>query len=249
MNESRRDLVLLHGWGMNAGVWSPLLPDLARRWQVHLAELPGHGTAPWDAADGGLEGWAQAVLADAPERAVWLGWSLGGLVALQAAAMAPERVAALALVAATPRFVQGPDWTHAMPPEVLAEFADALLENPRQTLERFLALQVKGGEEPRLTLRTLRQALARRPEPRREALERGLRLLAESDLREVIEVLEPPLRVLMGGRDTLVPAAVAEEMRRLAPALPVTVVPGAAHAPFLSHPAGSLRWLEGLADG
>ena len=36
-------LVLLHGWGLHAGFFSPLLPALARRYRVHAVDLPGHG--------------------------------------------------------------------------------------------------------------------------------------------------------------------------------------------------------------
>ncbi len=247
MTDTRRDLVLLHGWGMNAGVWAPLRDLLPRRWRLHLAELPGHGEAPWRGAEG-LDEWVEAVLAPAPARAVWIGWSLGGLVALRAAAKVPHRIAALGLVASNPRFIQGPGWLHAMPRAVLEQFADALLAHPRQTLERFFALQVRGGEEARATLRRLKQALGRRPEPRREALETGLRLLAGEDLREAFASMEMPCRVLLGGRDTLVPVALAEDLARLHPAVPVTRLEGAAHAPFLSHPHVSLRWLEGFAD-
>ena len=41
------DLVLVHGWGMNAGVWSLLLPALQERFRVTVLELPGHGASPF----------------------------------------------------------------------------------------------------------------------------------------------------------------------------------------------------------
>ena len=107
------DVMLVHGWGMNAAVWSELAEVLGSDFRLHLIELPGHGGSPLQAgAD--LADWARACLEVAPPRAAWAGWSLGGLLALQAALSMPDRVARLVLVAATPRFVQGPDWAPAV---------------------------------------------------------------------------------------------------------------------------------------
>ncbi|WP_242470152.1 alpha/beta fold hydrolase [Thiococcus pfennigii] len=86
------DLVLLHGWGMNTGVWEGLPAGFAARVREHRIALPGHGGSPLGAGPATLVDWADACLAAAPERAVWAGWSLGGLLALAAALRAPERV-------------------------------------------------------------------------------------------------------------------------------------------------------------
>ena len=75
-----RPLVLLHGWGMNAGVWLPLLPRLEAHWRVTMIELPGHGES--HLIEGDIHDWAGAVLDTAPSNAIWLGWSLGAMVAL-----------------------------------------------------------------------------------------------------------------------------------------------------------------------
>src|SRR2546430_17565199 len=44
-----RDLVLLHGWGLNLRVWDELAGVLARRFRVIAVDLPGHGKSDWDA--------------------------------------------------------------------------------------------------------------------------------------------------------------------------------------------------------
>lgn len=230
------DLVLLHGWGMNASVWEglPTLLTAGRRlWRI---ELPGHGESPFQLRHDSRAAWADACLEAAPERAVWLGWSLGGLIALEAALRAPERIHALALLTATPRFVRAPDWPAAMDAGVLAQFHDGLLADPAGTLDRFLALQVMGSDAARDSLRTLRREIAQRPAPSPAALEMGLDLLRDSDLRERIGALDCPTLWLFGRRDTLVPALAGEGIASLLPGARQRVVGGAAHAPFLSHP-------------
>ncbi len=236
------ELVLLHGWGMNAAVWESLLPALQERYRVTRIELPGHGASPEQA--GGLQQWAGACLAVAPERAFWVGWSLGGLVAQQAALAAPQRIRALGLVAATPSFVQRDTWRHAMPREVLQQFASALLQDPRGTLKRFLALQVKGAGEARVLLRALNTAQERRPAPHPDGLQQGLDILLQTDLRDSLAQRGVSVRWLFGARDTLVPAQVAAEIAIRSPSASVSVIQGAAHAPFLSHPQRFLQWLE-----
>lgn len=254
-----QDLVLIHGWGMSSAVWEAPPENLMADLRLHPMELPGHGGRPLAPPCGGgpgtLEAWADACLESAPDQAVWLGWSLGGLVALAAALRAaernPGRIQGLILMTASPRFVCALDWPSAMPPETLAQFHDGLLADPTGTLSRFLALQVRGSDQARETLRRLRQKLATRPSADPAALALGLDLLREQDLRPVLPRLGIPSLWLFGSHDTLVPAAVAQQIERLLPGAKTRVIPGAAHAPFLSHPAetGELigAFLRGLA--
>lgn len=242
------ELVLVHGWGMNAAVWDGWLPGLAARGRVRTVELPGHGAAAFDPRRSRLSDWAETCLASAPARAFWLGWSLGGLVALQAALLAPQRIAGLVLLAATPRFVQAPDWPWAMAAETLHSFHDQLARDHRATLERFLALQARAGDQARTTLRTLRQRLAAKPLPQPAALSIGLDLLAGSDLRGQLGQIRCPMLWLFGNRDTLVPGAVGQALAGLLPSARVRVVAGAAHAPFLSHPEPTLAEVGQVLD-
>ncbi len=250
-------LVLLHGWGMNAGVWEGLPDALTRRFAPVPLDLPGHGGAAFSPEQWSLDHWARTCLEQAEARmpagvagpAVWLGWSLGALVALQAARLAPERVAALVLITATPRFVQAVDWQVAMPEGTLAQFHDGLLADAVGTLERFLALQVRGAEDARGLLRRLRAGVAGRPAPEPAALELGLQLLREEDLRGPLPDIRAPALWLFGERDTLVPAAVAERVALLMPEARVRVIAGAAHAPWLSHAEETAAAINEFLDG
>ena len=82
------DLVMLHGWGMHSAIWTDWAALLAERFRVHLVDLPGHGLSDASTA-ASLDDWAEAVKRVAPEGAWWLGWSLGGLVAMQTARLFP----------------------------------------------------------------------------------------------------------------------------------------------------------------
>lgn len=238
-------VVLLHGWGMNGGVWENVAAGLAARFQLHLVDLPGFGYSR-EIADTSLDGWASAVRAATPGDAVWVGWSLGGLVATAAAAASSP--AGLVLVGATPRFVQDVDWPDAVAPEVLENFAAQLESDYRSTLLRFLALQAKGSERAREEMRVLREQVFARGEPRPSALAAGLRLLRESDLRARLKAITAPALLIHGERDTLAPLAGARRTAQALPAARLESVAGAGHAPFISHPDTFAHRLSGFVE-
>jgi pimeloyl-ACP methyl ester carboxylesterase len=97
-------LVLVHGLGGTIENWRALAPRLAARHRVLVPDLPGHGhSAPLPEARH-VDALAEAVLgiADAEQvrTAVWVGHSLGGLVALRAAVLRPEAARGLVLAGA-----------------------------------------------------------------------------------------------------------------------------------------------------
>ena len=98
-------LVLLHGWAMHGGVFAPLVERLADRFELHLVDLPGHGRSRDSAVALEPDAVVEAVAAQVPV-APWLGWSLGGMFALRAAATRPDAVPALVMMCSAPRFVR-----------------------------------------------------------------------------------------------------------------------------------------------
>ncbi|MGN7836894.1 pimeloyl-ACP methyl ester esterase BioH [Stenotrophomonas sp. 22385] len=226
-------LVLIHGWALHGGVFAPLVERLSAQFELHLVDLPGHGNSRDDATPLRLP-FVVSAIAGATPPAVWCGWSLGGLFALHAAATLPK-VRGLAMIAATPCFVRGESWPHAVETAVFEQFGQDLAQDYRGTLERFLALDAMGSEHARQELRTLRAALVARGEPTPQALQEGLRLLEHTDLRGALPGLPVPSLWLAGQRDRLVPARAMQAAAALAPRSSVHVVAHGGHAPFLGH--------------
>lgn len=227
------DLMMLHGWGMHAGIWEPVVESLATRFRLHLYDLPGHGHS---ASQGfTLDSVCTALAATAPAQAYWLGWSLGGMVAVEFAARYPQRVMRLALAASNPQFVASADWPQAMAPELLAEFAQSLSEDYAATLNRFLGLVARGAAD-NAVLRMLRQAVKAAPAPTSAGLRSGLDILRTADLRAHIAELCMPTLLLAGARDTLVPITALRDLAARHPHLRLLEFARAGHAPFISHP-------------
>ncbi len=244
-------LVLLHGWAMHSGIWGALVPRLAARFRVHAVDLPGHGysasSSPFT-LDGAVAAVGSALEAERGPLAV-LGWSLGGQVAMRWAVSEPARVGRLALVCTTPRFVSGDDWPHAPSPETLARFGDELNVAWKLTVQRFLTLQMRGSEHGRAALAELRHQVYARGEPSPAALSGALDALMTADLRDDIAGAEQPAIVVSGGRDTLTLPGAGRWLAENLPNARFALIPGAAHAPFLSHSEVFDAALGGFLDG
>jgi malonyl-CoA O-methyltransferase len=231
-SETAPDLVLLHGWGMSAEVWRGWLPLLRRRCNVILLDLPGFGRSPAQ-TDLSIDALLDQLKHFVPNNAVLLGWSLGGELALAFAARFRGHCAGLVTLACNPCFVANEHWPTAMPTATFAQFQAQVQDNPAATLRRFLALQVRGGDDERDLLRWLRTV-----EPcgaTAETLSWGLGLLQQLDMRDALQTCEIPAVHIYGNADALVPASAAAAIAGLAPKHWLVMIDGAAHLPFISH--------------
>ncbi len=112
------ELVLLHGQPGSAADWQAVMARLPAYLHAVAVDRPGYGASRHKAA--GFTANAQAVLDDLDERnveaAVLVGHSWAGGIALQAAALAPDRVKAVVLLAGVgPGSVGILDWLLAAP--------------------------------------------------------------------------------------------------------------------------------------
>lgn len=237
-------VVWVHGWGMSSAIWQGV-PAFSECSGSIALDLPGHGHRAWEKGLGSHVGrWAEDLLARAPERSVWVGWSLGGLLALEVARRAPERVASLILLAASPRFVAQDGQGCGMAPDTLGQFMAGLAQDQTLTLQRFVALQVVGAEGGREARARLTQAVEESAPAHEGALRAGLEILRDTDLVASLQGIAPPVRVLLGDRDRIVPPCMADLYRQALPQSHVHVQPGAGHAPFLHAPGLLGQWLE-----
>jgi pimeloyl-[acyl-carrier protein] methyl ester esterase len=240
------DLVLLHGWALHGGMWGPWLDRLAEGARLHLVDLPGHGRSGWPEEVRDLAGLARAVEPAVPRGAALLGWSLGGLVALELARRRPQALRALVLVSTTPRFLAGPNWEHGLPAAVLEEFTRGLAGDYRRTVQNFLALQTRGDEHAGATLRLLRKQLAAHGEPDPRGLAAGLTVLREADLRDELPRIALPTLVIAGEHDRLTPPGAGRELAVALPSARFRLIGRCGHAPFLSHPEEVLAEVRGF---
>jgi len=234
---------LVHGWGMNASCWDSLRAA-SHRHSLQTLELPGHGRRLNENMPGSLDALAEQLLEKAPAESIWCGWSLGSLVALRAAMMAPERIHGLILIAPTPRFVSGHDWSYAMSPESFESFYETIKVNPISGLKRFSLLMFEGSAEALQKGRDYFRKLQEYGLPRGKNLIKGLDILSESDLRPHLSKVKQPVYLLAGRQDSICPVAAPQWMNQNLGWPLVEVDDG--HAPQLSHPHLVLDMMDKL---
>lgn len=240
-------IILIHGWGMNKQIWNGVLdslsPELLDR--VTVVDMPGYGNNTetlglYDIDE--LASWLKS-LVKKPSHIV--GWSLGGLLAIKFAHQYPDLTLSVGLVASTPKFMEEGDWP-GIKPNVLAMFSKQLLVDHKDTVKRFLKIQALGSESMRADLKQIQDWVFSVPDPKIEALDAGLTMLQNVDLREEFSSITVPVSVLLGRLDSLVPNSVEKKLIDLLPGVKITVMPGVSHAPFISKKEQFIKWLQTL---
>lgn len=220
------ELVLIHGWGMSSAIWAIWLPHLRAQCNITLLDLPGYGASAV-IEDESVDALLAAILRVLPARAVYVGYSLGGMLATLLSARFPDRVSALITLSSNAKYVADEQWPWAMPAATFAAFG-ASLEHPAAALKRFAGLQVHGCHDEKALLKEIRNLQQQIPAA---VLKMSLQWLSDIDLRAELKELSVPSLFCFAQNDALVPAIVVKKF----PA-ETTVLPDAAHAMFISHP-------------
>lgn len=229
------NLVMLHGWGLHSGIWEPVARALAGKFRITYIDLPGHGRSGWNKDLKTIDDFAEIIASAIPLRCHLLGWSLGGMIACVIAERHPARIGQLILTNTTPRFIKAADWNCAMAEDDLAILASELADDYRATINRFLALSVRGDERARALLRDLRHEVFKHGDPDQDALKTSLDLLRDTDLRPRLASVTTETLVIAGEADKLTPAGAGEWMAGQLPNARYACIDKAAHAPFISH--------------
>lgn len=231
------NLVLLHGWGLNSGVWEPISHLLEAHFRVTYIDLPGFGrNASILPDDYTLTSITSMVKACLPDKCSLLGWSMGGLVAQQLAIEDENTIEKLLLLATSPKFTVTPNW-FGIKEEVLSAFEQQLERDYSKTLDRFMAIQALGSETARNDIKTIKTHINQYPIPDDLALRGGLKLLASTDLRMQLGKIKVETHRLYGRLDSLVPVKAIPLISNAHPNSQNYIFAHASHAPFISHPS------------
>lgn len=255
LNKPCMDVVLIHGWGLNRGVWQALLSECAVSYpsiRFHCLDIPGYGEQSNQVSSADLAELADACLQQAPPQAVWVGWSLGGMIALQAAlqdrqnheqqaSLSRPRVLALQLINSTPKFVQSDNWQCGVPLAIFQQFCDELTANYQRALQSFLLLQAGSNSGARTLAKQAVQSISQYAYPTQDTLQLGIDCLANNDLRDQLACLPIPTQVVCGKLDRVTNPQASEYLARHLDADFITLKTG--HAPFISQPEEYLKTL------
>ncbi len=233
-----KPIVFLHGWAQSSQIWFQQRETFA---DAQFLNLPGHGGA----ADAPSEKWVDVIAGQLPKSCVLVGWSLGGMLAIELLHRFPERIAGLALVAATPRFRKGEGWSCGCDDTLFSAFETAVNSDSSRQLNRFFAMMLHADGLSRSDYNRLaREGVDRAHPVTRGGLQAGLELLGSLDLRDSVERIGVPILVVHGQADAVVSVDAGRWLSESIAGAESRFLADTGHAPFLSRPEQFNRMLD-----
>ncbi|MDT0387767.1 bifunctional 3-oxoadipate enol-lactonase/4-carboxymuconolactone decarboxylase PcaDC [Streptomyces dubilierae] len=224
-------LILGPSLGTTWHMWDRQVPELAKQWRVFRFDLPGHGGAPAYPA-GSVADLTTRLLVTLEglgvQRFGYAGCALGGAVGIELALRHPERLASLALIAASPRFGTADEFRQR---GVIVR-TNGLDPMARTAPERWFT----GGfaaAQPAITEWAVQMVRTTDPGCYIAACE----ALASFDVRTELGRVGVPTLVLVGSDDQVTGPAEARTLVAGIPDARLAVVPGASHLVPVEQPA------------
>lgn len=256
-------VLLLHGVGATNASMLPLLLDLAGDYRVIAPDLPGHGGSsapPWSYSAADFSHWTRAFLARmGQERAVIIGNSLGGRIAIETALRHPDYVSELVLLnpsTAFRRLTEARALVRLIPPKIgmlPAPLHGAMVRYMLQTLfadpDRLPVASMQAAVDEFIgVMRSGRNRVAFLSALRQIYLEEAFGMAGFWDR---LPRLTAPSLFVWGDHDYLVPASFASHVEKCLPDATSVVMRSCGHAPQFEHPAETAalvrRFLSGRA--
>ncbi len=239
-------VLLISGWAHGTQAMHPLAEAMAESYRVTSLSLAGPGVTRIDVR-GAIQGksedqrrpvdgrasisrYARAIalqLDKSGEPACIVGWSTGGIAAIEAAANYPEKVCGLVLLSSTARFCSDTGYSAGVAPAVLRAMILGLKKSPQAVIADFLLkalypLRIPADELARRTRNALKQGT--------DCLIDGLEYLARVDLRDALPAITAPCLIIHGRQDRIVPREAAQFLVSKLPVSDVELVPSAGHS-------------------
>ncbi|MFJ7017368.1 4-carboxymuconolactone decarboxylase [Streptomyces sp. NPDC101117] len=224
-------LILGPSLGTTWHMWDRQVPELTQQWRVFRFDLPGHGGAPAHPA-GSVTDLAERLLATLDglgvQRFGYAGCALGGAVGIELALRHPERVASLALIAASPRFGTADEFRQR---GVIVR-SNGLDPIARTSPDRWFTSGFAAAQ-PAITEWAVQMVRTTDPGCYIAACE----ALASFDVRPQLAGVTVPTLVLVGSDDQVTGPAEARTLVAGIPDARLAVVPGASHLVPVEQPA------------
>ena len=252
----KQKLFLIPGWAVNSSVWYTVSERLSHSFELYYHDFPGYGKrqnvqTPFnDGTDGtkwDLDSLVDDAIAASPPGAVWMGWSLGSIVAIEAARKFPEHISALVLVCPTPKFMTGEGWPHGQTEAAMDNLSQRFKSDYATALKRFLLLQAGTDDGARANAKSTLEKISQHPSPNWATLESGLDVLRQMDLRHTAAEISIPVQIIVGRDDRVIPPQAGRGLHEQIPGSTLVEL-STGHSPFIERPDEFLNAVDSFCE-
>ena len=235
-------VVLLHGFPLNGAIWHEQQKQLSDRFRVITPDLRGHGRSPAPSGIYEMDLLARDVLTllDALliKKAIIMGHSMGGYVALAAWKLAPDRFLALGLIDSQTGAdsEEGRQGCYKMAENVTAKGSKFVADAMRPKL---FAANLPAGAP---IIEQVRQMIVNTPSAGIIGSLQGMAVRPDSS--EMLPKISVPVLILTGDKDQIIPLKKAKAMAATIPTATLSIVENAGHMPMLEQPEATTRSLS-----
>ena len=237
------NIVILNGWAMPACVLNEIcerLEALTLCTCIRVIDIDRSLTA---------KQWVQYLDESIIENTLLIGWSLGGMLAVEYAHEYPEKLRGLCTLQMNPKFIAATDWSCAMSMDTFSEFKQLAAYDAKTMVKRFGFLVTAKGDDALSDFKQLKRTFVAGTLPSTEVLQRGLELLETVDVRNKLSELALPQLHIYGEQDQLVPNEVKKQMELLSGQTNVTLLAGMSHLPCYGSAQSVVDLIHEFAGG
>lgn len=233
-------LVLLHGWGCDWQIWSPVISQLSEQFRLVIPDLPAFGQSSindqvWDSYQ--YATWLELFVASVCESAPYsvAGHSFGGKIAALHAAQISQKMTASHLQLQKVVIIDA----SGLPVELTFK------EKTTQTISKLIPQPLKrsfSGVLKKKLLNTIGVAADYQDaNPEQQAI---LRKIVREDISQQLPLIEQETFVMWGENDQATPVEKGRMFAELVPNSRLMIYQNAGHYPFIDQPQA---FLEDLA--
>jgi pimeloyl-[acyl-carrier protein] methyl ester esterase len=238
-----RPIVLIHGWGMSGKIWEEFSKLMKDKYKLYIIDLPGMGKSeiikPYK-----IDTLINRIHRVIPEKVTIIGWSLGGQIAMKYYLKYPEAVNYLVCISSTPCFIKKPGWEYGVSRIFFSKFKQNLLNNWQKTLKKFFLLQMQKNEDRANILKKLENDFIDQLPPKKEGLEKSLKILEEIDMRHDIKNINVPTLIIASKKDVISDYKASVWMQTKINDSELFIFDSAGHIPFINYKRKCFQLIE-----
>ena len=244
-----RPLILIHGWAMNAEVWSDLSDNLSSNYQVISIDLRGHGKSKQLDGPFNYEIFAKDIrlLIDklGLKDLTLIGWSMGVSVILKMLQHPLPSLSSLVFISGNPSLAKRADYENGIPEVVIKRLYKNTERDLEKGLQNFHSLLFSPEELSQIEqLNILKILTDTNNIPKKEAALESLKCLQNEDLRDALAKIAVPTLLIHGKKDQISMSGAALYMKKRIKKSELLLLDDTGHVPFITKEKETLEKIK-----